>query len=65
MIREQLSLDLHMKIIVDLFAGGGGMSIAIESALGRCVDVAVNHDEDAISMHEANHPQTRCVFRRS
>ena len=59
MIREQLSLDLHKKIIVDLFAGGGGMSIAIESALGRCVDVAVNHDEDAISMHEANHPQTR------
>ena len=58
MIREQFSLITTDEIIVDLFAGGGGMSTAIEQALGRHVDIAINHDSDAISMHEANHPQT-------
>lgn len=58
MIRNQFSLLTTDEIIVDLFAGGGGMSSAIESALGRHVDIAINHDTDAISMHEANHPQT-------
>lgn len=58
MIREQFSLITTSEIIVDLFAGGGGMSTAIEQALGRHVDIAINHDSDAISMHEANHPQT-------
>lgn len=58
MIREQFSLITTNEIIVDLFAGGGGMSTAIEQALGRHVDIAINHDSDAISMHEANHPQT-------
>lgn len=51
--------DLDPEIIVDLFAGGGGMSIAIEHALGRSPDVAINHNDDALSMHRANHPQTR------
>lgn len=46
-------------LIVDLFAGGGGASTGIEQALGRPVDVAINHDPDAIRMHEVNHPQTR------
>lgn len=45
-------------LIVDLFAGGGGASEGIRLALGRCPDVAINHDEDAIRMHEANHPAT-------
>lgn len=45
-------------IIVDNFAGGGGASTGIEAALGRAVDVAINHDEEAIRMHEANHPGT-------
>ncbi|QOD84149.1 DNA cytosine methyltransferase [Chromobacterium haemolyticum] len=58
MIRDQFSLLTTDEIIVDLFAGGGGMSSAIESALGRHVDIAINHDMDAISMHMANHPQT-------
>ena len=58
MIRNQFSLLTTDEIIVDLFAGGGGMSSAIESALGRHVDIAINHDMDAISMHMANHPQT-------
>lgn len=54
-----LNLDLHHELIVDLFAGGGGMSTAIELALGRAPDVAINHDEAAISMHRLNHPTTR------
>ncbi|MDK2126467.1 DNA cytosine methyltransferase [Parachitinimonas caeni] len=58
MIRDQFQLDLHPKLIVDLFAGGGGMSTAIEWALGRSPDIAVNHDDNALSMHRANHPQT-------
>jgi DNA (cytosine-5)-methyltransferase 1 len=45
-------------IIVDNFAGGGGASTGIEAALGRAVDIAINHDEQAIRMHEVNHPGT-------
>lgn len=57
--RDQFLLDLHDKLIVDLFAGGGGMSLAFERAFGRSPDIAVNHDDDALSMHRMNHPQTR------
>lgn len=46
-------------LVVDLFAGGGGASTGIEAALGRPVDVAINHSEIALAVHEANHPQTR------
>jgi DNA (cytosine-5)-methyltransferase 1 len=44
---------------VDLFAGGGGWSVGVEMALHRPVDLAVNHDEDALQMHELNHPTTK------
>jgi DNA (cytosine-5)-methyltransferase 1 len=47
------------KLIVDLFAGGGGMSVAFERAFGRSPDIAINHNDDALSMHRANHPHTR------
>ena len=47
------------ELIVDLFAGGGGASLGIEQAFGHSPDVAVNHDADALAMHEANHPTTR------
>ncbi len=47
------------ELIVDFFAGGGGASIGIELATGRPVDIAVNHDPDAIAMHKVNHPFTR------
>lgn len=47
------------ELIVDNFAGGGGASTGIEMALGRSVDIAINHDPIALSMHEVNHPQTR------
>ena len=46
------------EIIVDNFAGGGGASTGIEMAIGRSVDIAINHDANAIAMHATNHPQT-------
>ena len=46
-------------LIIDLFAGGGGASIGIEAALGRRVDLAINHDAVAMAVHRANHPETR------
>lgn len=55
---KQLNLDIHEELIIDCFAGGGGNSLGIEMALGRRVDFAINHDEDALSMHEQNHPET-------
>lgn len=58
MIRPQLILDLNEELIVDNFAGGGGASTGIELALGRHVDIAVNHDPEAVAMHAINHPQT-------
>ena len=47
------------ELFVDNFAGGGGASTGIETAIGRSVDIAINHDPDAIAMHRANHPATR------
>lgn len=58
MIRDQHILDLNEELIIDNFAGGGGASHGIEMALGRHVDIAINHDRKAIAMHQANHPQT-------
>jgi DNA (cytosine-5)-methyltransferase 1 len=46
------------EIVVDNFAGGGGASTGIEIAIGRSVDIAINHDPAAIAMHRANHPKT-------
>lgn len=45
-------------LIIDCFAGGGGASTGIEMALNRHVDIAINHDPEAIRMHKANHPNT-------
>lgn len=46
------------SLIIDCFAGGGGASVGIEMALGRPVDIAINHDPQAIRMHKVNHPDT-------
>lgn len=46
------------EIDVDSFAGGGGASLGIETATGRAVDIAINHDAEAMVMHRANHPWT-------
>lgn len=47
------------EMLIDNFAGGGGASTGIELATGRPVDAAINHDPDAILMHQTNHPHTR------
>lgn len=59
MIPRQFILPIAHELIVDLFAGGGGASCGIEQALRRHVDIAVNHDAQAVALHQANHPQTR------
>lgn len=46
------------EIIVVGFAGGGGSSQGIRRALGRDPDIGINHDPEAVAMHEANHPGT-------
>lgn len=58
MLTPQFQIPLHSELVIDLFAGGGGASTGIEQAIGRPVDVAINHDPEAISLHQANHPQT-------
>lgn len=50
---------INGELIVDNFAGGGGASTGIELATGYSVDIAINHDPEAIRMHKTNHPSTR------
>lgn len=50
---------INGELIVDNFAGGGGASTGIELATGYSVDIAINHDPEAIRMHKANHPYTK------
>ncbi|KVS52216.1 DNA methyltransferase [Burkholderia cepacia] len=54
-----LPLDLGRELIIDNFAGGGGASTGLERAFGRPVDIAINHDSEALAMHAANHPRTK------
>lgn len=50
---------INGELVVDNFAGGGGASTGIEIATGCSVDIAINHDPEAIRMHKTNHPSTR------
>ena len=50
------------RLVFDYFAGAGGASTGIEQALGRSPDVAINHCEHAVRVHELNHPQTKHVL---
>lgn len=59
MLNPQFILPIAHELVVDLFAGGGGASTGIEQAIGRHVDIAINHDPEAVSLHQANHPQTQ------
>lgn len=54
-----MQLDLGHELIIDNFAGGGGTSTGLEAAFGRPVDIAINHDPEALAMHAMNHPHTR------
>ena len=59
MMTDKFLLLLADELAVDNFAGGGGASTGMEQAIGRHVDIAVNHDAAAVSLHQANHPQTQ------
>lgn len=50
---------INGELVVDNFAGGGGASTGIEMATGYSVDIAINHDPEAIRMHKTNHPNTK------
>lgn len=54
-----LRANFEGELVFDGFAGGGGTSTGLDAALGRPPDFAVNHDPEALAMHEANHPDTR------
>lgn len=54
-----LPLGLRDELIIDNFAGGGGASTGIEQAFGRPIDIAINHNAEALAMHRANHPHTK------
>ncbi|WP_418514829.1 DNA cytosine methyltransferase [Delftia sp. PS-11] len=60
MKRDNFTLPLAFpgELIIDNFAGGGGTSTGLEAAFGRPVDIAINHDPEALAMHAANHPHT-------
>lgn len=58
MLKPQFILPIARELVIDLFAGGGGASTGIEQAIGRHVDIAINHDPEAVALHQANHPQT-------
>ena len=53
-----IPLALPGELIIDNFAGGGGTSTGLEAAFGRPVDIAINHNAEALAMHAANHPHT-------
>jgi DNA (cytosine-5)-methyltransferase 1 len=55
---ERLMAEDGQGAIIDLFAGGGGASEGIKAVFGRDPDIAVNHDPDAIAMHQVNHKNT-------
>lgn len=52
----QYGLNWDDAMVVDLFCGGGGASTGLEMGLRRPVDLCINHNPAAISMHKANHP---------
>lgn len=53
-----LLLPFAHELVIDNFAGGGGTSTGLEKAFGRPVDIAINHDPEALAMHAINHPRT-------
>ncbi len=61
MKRDAFTLPLAFpgELIIDNFAGGGGTSTGLEAAFRRPVDIAINHDPEALAMHAANHPHTK------
>ncbi|WP_298843199.1 DNA cytosine methyltransferase [uncultured Salinicola sp.] len=60
---QEYSLLRRRGLVIDLFAGGGGASIGMEKALGRPIDIALNHDPYALALHGVNHPRTRHLLQ--
>lgn len=56
--REALAPTWDDYAVVVLMAGFGGSSIAVEEALGRHPDAALNHWDLGLGVHAANYPQT-------
>ncbi len=54
-----MPLGFSKELLIDNFCGGGGTSKGIEAAFGRPVDIAINHDPEALAMHAINHPHTQ------
>ena len=54
-----IPIPFSHELLIDNFAGGGGTSTGLEQAFGRPVDIAINHDAEALAMHAANHPHTK------
>ena len=59
--KESTELD---ELVVDHFAGGGGASEGIEQALGRPVDLAIDHDATAIAVHERSVTQLAAAWQQ-
>lgn len=59
----QQGLPFPHELIIDNFAGGGGTSTGLEAAFGRPVDIAINHDPEALAMHALNHPRTQHLLQ--
>lgn len=59
----QQGLPFPHELIIDNFAGGGGTSTGLEAAFGRPVDIAINHDPEALAMHALNHPHTQHLLQ--
>ncbi|MCM1235050.1 MAG: DNA cytosine methyltransferase [Ruminococcus flavefaciens] len=49
------------KLVIDLFAGGGGASEGMRMATGHSPDIAVDSSPEALGLHAANHPGTRHI----
>ena len=56
---ERAQPSLTDEITVDGFCGGGGWSTGFELAIGKPVDIGINHDAAAIALHKKNHPYTK------
>lgn len=56
---KQPFLPFRHELVVVNFAGGGGACKGIVNAIGRHIDIAINHDPEAVAMHKANHPMTQ------
>jgi len=59
MQHPQFILNLAAKLVIVFFAGAGGACAGIEEAIGRHVDYAINHNDNALSCHRVNNPQTQ------